>query len=833
MRFYTNVQLVGDHVLVRGYENGRNFMTREKFYPTLFVPSKKKTKYKTLEGDYVETIQPGTVRECRDFIKRYDGVENFKIYGNTGYIYQYISEKYPEEEIKFDTTKIKISTIDIEVKSENGFPDVESAAEEVLLISVQDYTTKKIRTWGQGPFNNKQQNVDYKSFRTEYELLTAFINWWMIEGNTPEVVTGWNSELYDMPYLVRRIDRILGEKLMKRLSPWGLVTEREIYIAGRKHISYDVGGITQLDYLNLYKKFTYKAQESYRLDYIAEVELGQKKLDHSEFDTFKDFYTEGWQKFVEYNIVDVELVDRLEDKMKLIELAITMAYDAKANYGDISSQVRMWDTIIYNYLKKKDIVIPPKEKSEKDSKYAGAYVKEPVPGKYDWVVNFDLNSLYPHLIMQFNVSPETLVDERHPTATVDKILNQELSFELYKDYAVCPNGAMFRKNVRGFLPELMEKIYEDRTIYKKKMLVAKQQYEKTKTKELEKEIARCNNIQMARKIQLNSAYGAIGNQYFRYYKLANAEAITLSGQVAIRWIESKMNIYLNKLLKTEDFDYVIASDTDSIYLNMGPLVETVYKGREKTTEGVVSFLDKICQMELEKYIEGCYQELAEYMNAYDQKMQMKRENIAERGIWTAKKRYILNVWDSEGVRYEEPKLKMMGIEAVKSSTPAPCRKMIKDGLKIMMSGTEEDVIHFIDKCRSEFKKLPPEAIAFPRTASDVRKYQSSSSIYIKGTPIHCRGALLFNHHIKEKKLTNKYSLISNGEKIKFLYLKKPNIIQENIISFIQDFPTELGLDKYIDYELQFEKSFVEPLKSILDAIGWKTEQTTTLESFFT
>jgi DNA polymerase elongation subunit (family B) len=833
MRFYTNVQLVGDHVLVRGYENGRNFMTREKFYPTLFVPSKNKTKYKTLEGDYVETIQPGTVRECRDFIKKYDGVENFKIYGNTGYIYQYISEKYPEEEIKFDTTKIKISTIDIEVKSENGFPDVESAAEEVLLISVQDYTTKKIRTWGQGPFNNKQQNVDYKSFRTEYELLTAFINWWMIEGNTPEVVTGWNSELYDMPYLVRRIDRILGEKLMKRLSPWGLVTEREIYIAGRKHISYDVGGITQLDYLNLYKKFTYKAQESYRLDYIAEVELGQKKLDHSEFDTFKDFYTEGWQKFVEYNIVDVELVDRLEDKMKLIELAITMAYDAKANYGDISSQVRMWDTIIYNYLKKKDIVIPPKEKSEKDSKYAGAYVKEPVPGKYDWVVNFDLNSLYPHLIMQFNVSPETLVDERHPTATVDKILNQELSFELYKDYAVCPNGAMFRKNVRGFLPELMEKIYEDRTIYKKKMLVAKQQYEKTKTKELEKEIARCNNIQMARKIQLNSAYGAIGNQYFRYYKLANAEAITLSGQVAIRWIESKMNIYLNKLLKTEDFDYVIASDTDSIYLNMGPLVETVYKGREKTTEGVVSFLDKICQMELEKYIEGCYQELAEYMNAYDQKMQMKRENIAERGIWTAKKRYILNVWDSEGVRYEEPKLKMMGIEAVKSSTPAPCRKMIKDGLKIMMSGTEEDVIHFIDKCRSEFKKLPPESIAFPRTASDVRKYQSSSSIYIKGTPIHCRGALLFNHYIKEKKLTNKYSLIGNGEKVKFLYLKKPNIIQENIISFIQDFPTELGLDKYIDYELQFEKSFVEPLKSILDAIGWKTEQTTTLESFFT
>ena len=281
---------------------------------------------------------------------------------------------------------------------------------------------------------------------------------------------------------------------------------------------------------------------------------------------------------------------------------------------------------------------------------------------------------------------------------------------------------MFRKDVRGFLPELMEKMYNDRVIFKDKMIVAKKQYEKKKTKELEKEIARCNNIQMAKKISLNSAYGAIGNQYFRYYKLANAEAITLSGQVAIRWIESKMNIYLNKLLKTEDVDYVIASDTDSIYLHMGPLVETVYKGREKTTEGVVSFLDKICQMELEKYIESCYKELAEYMNAYDQKMQMKRENIADRGIWTAKKRYILNVWDSEGVRYEEPKLKMMGIEAVKSSTPAPCRKMIKDALKIMMNGTEEDVIAFIDNARKEFRQLPPEQISFPRSASDVNKY---------------------------------------------------------------------------------------------------------------
>jgi len=416
--------------------------------------------------------------------------------------------------------------------------------------------------------------------------------------------------------------------------------------------------------------------------------------------------------------------------------------------------------------------------------------------------------------------------------SVNKILNSEIDFEMYKDSAVCANGAMYRKDVRGFLPELMEKMYGDRVIFKKKMLAAKQQYEKTPTVALKKEIARCNNIQMAKKIALNSAYGAIGNQYFRYYKLANAEAITLSGQVAIRWIEGKLNQYMNKILKTADVDYVIASDTDSIYLHMGPLVDIIYKDKERDTESIINFLDKVAKTQLEKYIDKSYQELADYLNSYQQKMQMKRENIADRAIWTAKKRYIMNVWDSEGVRYAEPKLKIMGIEAVKSSTPAPCRQMIKDALKLMMNGTEEDVINFIDKCRMEFQKLPPEDISFPRTVSDVMKYKSHSNIYVKGTPIHARGALLFNHYIKERGLTNKYSLIQNGEKVKFCYLKKPNPCHENVISFIQDFPKELGILQYVDYDIQFEKGFLEPVKTILNAVGWESEKKTTLDSFF-
>jgi len=830
MRFYTNVQVVGNNFLVRGYENGQSVIFKEEYSPTLFVKSNKESKYKTLEGENVEPIQPGTVRDCREFYKKYEDVDGFKIFGNDRYVFQYISDKYPEDEIKFDIKKINLVTIDIEVKSEEGFPDPDSCSEELLTISMQDYATKKIHTWGRKPYTPTQDNVTYYYFEDEIAMINSFLFHW--SQSPPEVVTGWNCRLYDIPYLCGRIERIMGPKKMKLMSPWGIVSHETIFINGREFNIFDIAGVTTLDYLELYKKFTYTNQESYRLDYIAEVELGQKKLDHSEFDTFKDFYNGNWKKFVDYNIVDVELVDRLEDKMKLIELALTMAYDAKVNFVDVMFQVRMWDTIIYNYLKKRNIVIPPRDRTEKSERYEGAYVKQPVPGVYDWVVSFDLNSLYPHLMMQYNISPETLVEEKHPSATIDKILNKEITFEMYKDYSVCANGAMFRKDIKGFMPELMEKMYAERKIFKKKMLQAKRDYEKNPSVQLEKDIAKYNNFQMARKIALNSCYGAIGNQYFRFFKLANAEAITLSGQTSIRWIENKVNGYLNNLLQTEKVDYVIASDTDSIYINFGPVVNKFLSTKSGDKAAVVTLLNKVCEEKLEPFIETSYQELATYVNAYDQKMQMKRENIADRGIWTAKKRYILNVWDSEGVRYSEPKLKIMGIEAVKSSTPAPCRKMIKDALKLMMNGTEDDVIKFIDESRKVFNKLPPEEIAFPRSVSDVKKHKSHSTIYAKGSPIHVRGALLYNHYIKELGLTNKYSEINNGEKIKFIYLKKANPIRENVISFISDFPREIGVDKYIDYELQFNKAFLEPLKTILDAIGWNVEKTVNLELFF-
>ena len=827
MSFYTNVQLVGDNLLYLGYEDGRRIQRKFKFSPTLFVVTKKQTKFKTLDGRYAKPVRFESVREARQFVEKYKEVPNFEVHGYDRYLYQFISKEFPDE-VDYDFKGMNIMSLDIEVACENGFPNVRECAEEMLSITVQDYQTRKLKVFGTRPYKNTRKDVEFILCDGEQHLLRCFLDYWI--QNFPDILTGWNVDGYDVPYICGRLERLFGEKEMKLMSPWGIVKREEIEVKGREQIFYRMLGINVIDYLDLYKKFTYTNQESYRLDHIAFVELGQRKVDHNEFENFKDFYTKDWQKFIDYNIVDVELVSRLEEKMKLIELAVALAYDAKVNMQDVYYQVRMWDTLIYNFLKKKGIVVPPGKRSDKEDKYAGAYVKEPIAGKYNWVVSFDLNSLYPHLIMQYNISPETLVEKRHPSATVNGLLSQKV--EVPKEFCLCANGAMYRKDIHGFLPEMMKKIYDERVQSKKLMILAKKEYEKTPTKELEKSISKYNNIQMARKIQLNSAYGAIGNQYFRYYNIINAEAITLSGQVSIRWIEHRMNTYLNKVLKTEKKDYVIASDTDSIYLNLGDLVETVYKGREKTDESVVSFLNKICEMELERYISSSYEALAKYVNAYEQKMIMKRENIASTGIWTAKKRYMLNVWDSEGVRYQEPKLKMMGIEAVKSSTPMPCRNAIKDAIKIMMNGTEEDLVSFIDTFRQTFDNLPPEDIAFPRSVNGLRKYKASTTVYTKGTPLHVRGTLLYNFHIEKNNLEYKYPLVQEGEKIKYLHLRRPNKINENVVSFLNTFPKELGLEGQIDRDAQFKKSFLDPLQIITSVIGWETERKANLDFLF-
>ena len=828
MNFYTNVLQWGNQLFVREVKNGQRINSKVKYAPTLFSPVTQETGYKTLDGTHVLPTKFDNIKEAKEWIESHKSQPEL-VCGNTQYSYCYISDKY-DGTVNWDMDQILIVTLDAEVQCENGFPDPKAADEEMLSITIKNHQNKKIVVWGVGKFTTNRDDVTYIECESEVHLLKEFLIFW--EKHQPDVITGWNTEFFDIPYICNRIKKLFGEDEIKRLSPWRSVQERDIYKMGRNHQAYNIQGVAALDYFDLYRKFTYTAQESYRLDHIAKVELGESK-DGNPYDTFSEWYQKDFQSFIEYNIQDVEIVDKLEDKMKLIELCLTMAYDAKVNYTDVLGSVRYWDVLIYNHLREKNIVIPQKVNNEKVDQFEGAYVKDPQVGMHKWVMSFDLNSLYPHLIMQYNISPETLLPSKKQDGLVDKILEGKITNKT--KHCMTPNGAFFRKDKRGFLPELMENMYNDRVKYKKLMLQAEQEYENTKDKKLLKDIARYNNIQMAKKISLNSAYGAIGNNWFRYFDLLVATAITTSGQLSIRWIEKALNVYLNKILNTEKVDYVIASDTDSVYITFEKLVDNVFdEGTE--TRKIVNFLDTVAKEKLEPFINNSYEALAKGMNAYDQKMVMAREVIADKGVWTAKKRYILNVWDSEGVRYNEPKLKIMGIEAVKSSTPAPCREKIKEALKIIMDGDEKMLNTFIQEFRKEFMTLSPEEIAFPRSCNGVEKFTGESSLFASGAPMHVKGAILYNHLIRKNKLSGKFPFIQEGDKVRFVNMKQPNIYQSSAFSFITTFPKELDIMDRIDYDTQFTKSFVEPLKFITEKMNWLIDNSYgtqgSLEDFF-
>ena len=829
MNFYTNVIEYRGKLLIRGVANGQSYLSRINYEPTLFIPTKNNTEFKTLDGKNVTDKKFGSIVKAKQFIETYKSMPEFKVYGMTRYNYQYIANEYPKD-IQWDKDKIKIFTLDLECECEHGFPDPDTAKEPIICITVKNHSNKQILTWGIGDFLTKKSNVTYVKCENEKHLLLEFLKFWC--KNHPDIVTGWNVKFFDIPYLMNRMRTIFDNDTINKMSPWNYVNAERVQFGTKNQQYWNMLGISVLDYFDLYKKFTYIRQESYKLNYIAKVELGESKLDNP-YDTFKEFYTNDYQKFVEYNIQDVELVDRLEDKMGLIDLCLTMAYDFKVNYTDVYSQVRCWDTLIYNHLHKKKIAIPPREDHDKATQFEGAYVKDPQLGLHKWVVSFDLNSLYPHLIMQYNNSPETYVGVEPKNIGVENYLNQKFNLKWLKEknLTIAPNGALFRRDIQGFLPELMKKNYDARVIFKKKMIKAKQEYQKTKDPIYKKEISRCHNIQMAKKISLNSAYGAIGNQYFRYFEKNQAEAITMGGQLTIRWVEKDINKFMNKVLGTDNQNYVVASDTDSIYLRLDELIQKTCK--DKTPQQITDFLNKAAEEKIQKVIDKSFENLAEYVNAYEQKMIMKREAIANKGIWIAKKRYILNMYDEEGVRYEYPKLKVMGVEAVKSSTPEVCRGKIKEAIRVIMNQSEDDLIKFVADFKTQFKNLSPESIAFPRSCNNLQKYIDSSQIYKKGTPIHVKGSLLYNHHLRKHNLEQRYPIIKEGDKIKFLMLKQPNSVKDTVISFSTYLPKEFKLKQYVDYDGQFEKTFTDPLRFILNAINWELEKTATLDSFFT
>ena len=822
MKFYTSVVRYGNNILFRGYRNdGKKVQAKIPFKPTLYVQSnRRESGWKGIDGALVEPMKFDTMREATDFMKRYEGVDNFKIYGMNNYVTQFITQEFPND-IEFNREWIDTCTIDIEVASDDGFPEPKYADKPVISITLKQ-PNSPYRVWGLYDYT-AGEDVIYEKCEGEAQLLMKFLDHW--SRNYPDIITGWNTRFFDLPYLINRTTKILGEDMVSKYSPWGLVRADKVTINNKENQFYNIEGIAQLDYLEIFKKFTGNTlgmQESYRLDHIANVVLGEGKLSYEEHGSLYTLYKTDFQKFIDYNIKDVELVERLDEKLDLISLVLTMAYRGGVNYNDTLGTTAIWDSIIYRMLNKNKIACPPKLDKPKTA-YPGAYVKEPQVGSHDWIVSFDLNSLYPNIIVQYNMSPETVLDGFHNDVSVDAYLDGTCDVS-GKEYSVAPTGIKFSHEKVGVIPAIIKQYYNDRRVVKSEMLKLQQDYQDNPTKELDNKITSLNNQQMAIKILMNSLYGALGNRWFRYFDQRVAESITLAGQLSIKWAERAVNHEMQNLLKTDE-DYVVAIDTDSLYIRMGDIVDRF------APKNPVAFLDKT-SAHFEKVLAESYDKLAEITNSYENRMEMGREVIAERGIWVAKKRYILSVNNNEGVQYKTPKLKMMGIEAIKSSTPQVVRDRFKEIFRVIISGTENDTQRFISDFRTEFSQLPPEDIAFPRSVSNVTKYHDRTTLYKKGTPIHSRGALVYNNAIEKNALDKKYLMINNGEKVKFLYMKMPNRLGENVITFPLNLPRELDLHRSIDYDKMFDKSFLVPLEPILDAVGWTAEPSASLEDFF-
>ena len=841
MKFYTNVSRYGNMILLRGYDHGRRIEKKVKYEPILFTTTNTPTEWKALDGTPVGIANAGkrfeSMRSANEYVTANKAVGGKKIYGNTKYIPAFINDYYPGN-IEFDRNKINVTTIDIEVASDDGFPEPAKADHKIISICMKNNIGNTYYVWGLGEYDSdksymKDNMVVYRRFEREDDLLINFITHWSSQQYSPDVVTGWNTRFFDIPYLVNRINRMLGEAYVKRLSPWGMIDRQEITKMGRTQTAYELKGISQLDYLDLFKKFgySYGPQESYKLDHIAHVVLGENKLGYDEYSNLHTLYKYNHQKFIDYNIKDVELVDRIEDKLGLITLCMTMAYKGGVNYNDTFGTTLIWDTIIYRRLFANNIVVPFIEDKTK-TMYPGGFVKEPQVGIHDNVVSFDLNSLYPSIIMQYNMSPETIANGEITSFDIENVLTKS-ERPNNNGKALAANGQYFNIDKPGIIPFIIDEMYKERVGIKQDMINAQKEKEKVDKNDkqeiyrIERDIAIAENRQMSIKILLNSLYGALGNRYFRFFDQRVAEAITLTGQLTIRWAEYAINSYLNRMLSPESWkDYVIAIDTDSLYVCLDDLV------KKFDPNNTIDFLDNVCTDVLEPELEKSYAELYGMLGGIDNRMVMKREAIADRALWTAKKRYIMNVHDNEGVRYKQPKLKIMGIEAIKSSTPEPCRKALKEIFKVIMQKDESSVQEAIEQFKQHFKTLDPDQIAFPRGVTQVKKFQDRNTLYKKGTPIHVRGAILYNKLVGDMALNKKYELINNGEKIKFLYLRQPNSIHENVIAFPSYLPEEFGLRKYIDHELQFQKTFLDPIEPVLEAVGWSSKEVASLEDFF-
>lgn len=788
-----------------------------------------------------------------------------------------------------------------------------NAAFPITLIQLQDMATNKFMVWGMPCSKDRNKfaydvedkeigglEVVYQEFTTEQDLLRSFLDFW--SERQFDGWTGWNIETFDSPYLVERMNQVLGEAETSRLSPWGIIKKRIIRDKKGDITTYQFVGCPMLDFMQIYKKHTYTTRERYSLDWIAYVELKEKKMDYSESKSLFDLYFNDYCKHTRYGIKDVKLVWRLEQKLRLLQLMFVLAYRTKSNYEDGLGTVAPWLAMCYYRLYEKGIVPKIQRVYDGATNFEGAYVMEVKPGIYFWVFSEDLNSLYPHIIQQYNLGPETIVEDKHKRREIieamceelaaqmndmttpmhkrrlmkalhDKLLRAvderlqvvdelvalgEFHFETLRRYNVSftPNVQFFSNEKMSFLSEIMRGIYSDRKVEKAKGLKYEQWagwckemskgdfhlesamksryydpewYEEHKNIDLDAltEVMKKwedlgvaqDTLQQGLKILMNAGYGAISNVWFKeYFNLNIAEAITTSGQLINKWNKRYTDDYLNKLCGTTGQDFVIAGDTDSNYICIERLVKQLWPD-ETDHHKMVDNIDQWIKDEYQPKTNEWAQLLCNTMNGFEQRMVWEREVIASAAVWRAKKMYAMAVYDSEGIKYEKPKIKFKGLEARKSTTPEWCRERLVKCYEKILLGTEEEVQTLISGYKEEYMKLSVDDIAKASGVSDIEKCVASDGSFISGAHFAAKACVGYNRLV-EKNEDLGLPMIESGDKVQMVLLKPGNPFGQNYFAYPEFFPEELGLGKWVDYQAAFEKSFIDPIQSILDVVGW-------------
>lgn len=830
---YTYTGTIGNACYIRARNaQGEPLYLKRRLQPTYYLPSKSGT-FVGVDGRTLKACPQESIEAGRTFLKRHEG----QVYGDIQPEYLCLAEVLGDrKEVFHDFRLLYIWDVDIEVDKDDtrGFSSPEDPFNPIVAITViwSHLGEHGTVVYGCADYT-PPEHVTYIRCQDESELLVRFLEDLRGDGDYPDILTGWNSGAYDYPYIYGRLKKLFTEEFWSFLSPLRRIQlKTQVDRFGKHQTIVDIKGIQILDYMELYKKHRGVQQESYRLDYIASVELGRRKISYAEARTLSRLLRTDPQKFFEYNVNDAQLVFELDAKLKFLDLVIGLGYEAKANFIDTFKVVRLWDIMIFHELRAAGKQIPPRKIGDKDSQYEGAFVKDPNPGQYKWLVSFDVTSMYPNIMRSWNLSPETYTGQKVKNVTAERLLQQENldSFReglKQKNLCMAANGALMHRDEQGFLPIMLGRHFEERIRYKNLMKAAEKEREKKKQegatpevlRPLDNQVAAYNNQQAVRKILINGVYGAMGSPYFRFYETDIAEAVTLTGQYVIQSVAHAFNVYLNQILHTNT-DYVIAGDTDSCYLCLETVVDRFRKAHpDASRTAIVKMLDQFCRVHLQPIIGQTFTCIGDDLNVLQTCLAMGREVIADKGVWTAKKRYMLNVLNKEGIMYETPKLKIMGVEAVKSSTPSICRDLIREGIRLLMNESQEAVWEHIEQARHAFFKAPFEDIAFPKSCNNLAKYQKAT----KGVPFHVRAALTFNDALKEQHLTTEYPLIEEGEKIKYAYLREPNRFHSNVMGAPGGCPVEWKIEEVIDYEMQFQKSFLEPFGEIVRCAGWTLE----------